>query len=149
MLELCWTLWSTAEEHLRAKELEEQSLYRFKSKTHIIQDSEEEVCARQLKDMFPSYEEFVEEEDESSESVENMDEDDGGGREEGSETYVVGAGALVKFSAEDLQRVANLHLLMYREKVELSSSRAPNSKTMLYELSNYLTTSLGSIPGTY
>lgn len=143
VLELCWILWSGAEEHLRTKELEEQSLYKFRSKTHLIQESEGEVSERQLKEMFPSYEEPLEEE--MSGSMDTMEEDERG-REGELETDVVRDSAIVKFSVEDLQHVASLHLLLYGEKVDWSV-RTPDVRQLSYEISSYLTNSLQNIPG--
>ena len=142
VLELCWTLWSVAEEHLRQKEIEEQSLYKFRTKTHVIQDSEEEVCERQLRDMFPSYEGSME--DELSGGAENMEEDKGR-TEDGLDTDITGAP--LKFSEDEVRHVAHLHLLMYGEVDP--SSRPLDSEKISYELSSCLTNSLGSIPGTY
>ena len=144
VLEQCWSLWSRAEEHLRVREREEQSLYKFRSKTHVVQDTECEENERQLRNLFPSYEESMEEEmgGRGEEMVGDEEE-----KEDGAENGVVGRKEEVaSFCVEDLQHIANLHLLLYGENVEKSVC-PHDSRKMAYRLGSGLTNSLGTIPG--
>ena len=146
LLDHWWSLWSASEAESRAKELEDQSLYRYRSKTHIIQESEEEVSESQLQEMFPVYKEWTEEEDEMSVDKEEK-EGDGQGEEEGdiegsSEATRVGC---LKFSSEELQLVVNIHLKLHA--INSEDLLIKNSKDISYEMGSNLTRLMERIPG--
>ena len=61
VLEQCWSRWSQAAEESRQREREEQSLYKYRQKTHVIEEEEGEVTEEELNRVFPVYE-FMEEE---------------------------------------------------------------------------------------
>ena len=145
VLELCWSLWSKEEEARRTKEREEQSLYQYKTKTHLIEEAETDILEEQLNNFFPSYAEYMEEE---------LGDDDQG-IEDKREPKVVGNDGRemgVKFSVDELERIASLHMLLYAGDATCSPKRSVASKsaTSSYELGSYLMQMmLGIIPGMY
>ena len=143
LLDHWWSLWSASEAENRARELEDQSRYRYRSKTHIIRESKEEVSESQLREMFPVYEEWTEEEDEMSVEKEEKE----GGEEEGddersSEATRVGC---LKFSSEELQLVVNIHLKL--QAINSENLLIKNSKDTSYEIGSNLTRLMERIPG--
>jgi len=141
MLSHWWGVWSVARAESRAREMEEQSLYKYRSKTHVIQESEEEVSESQLREMFPVYEEWTEEEE--------MDvEEDGGGREEEGEAEgspEATHGGCEMFTSEEWQFVVDLHLKLHNG--DAAQLQLKNFRDIAYEIGSSLTRLLERIPG--
>ena len=138
-MEFCWTLWSRSKEEARTKELEDQNLYRYRSKTHLIAESESDALEKQFKNVFPSYTEFMDEE-----YIEEEVKEEVGGSDP------VRDHAVVSFSAEEMMSIASLHLRLYSsEDTEELWRTASNKKPskISYELASQLTVTLGDIPG--
>lgn len=143
LLELCWTSWSKAEEEAKLKELEEQNLYRYRQKSHVIDDGDDDAALEeQLKGVFPDYSGYMEEEscDIEGEGV-------------CSEPSPSTESSAIGFSSEELQSIAGLHLMLYHSQEAATSlggpSRVQTAARMSYDLAGHLAGSLGSIPGAY
>ena len=139
LLDYCWSLWLAAEADQRARNLEEESLYKYRSKTHVIQESEDEVSERQLREMFPSYKELMDEEmsvEEMSESEDEMETEGNAGGDSDS---------AISFNSEELYFIANLHLKLYHmDNIPLQMAA---SRDMSYKLGSSLTRLMEHIPG--
>ena len=162
LLELCWTRWSKAEEEGKLKELEEQNLYRYRQKSHVIDDGGEDMALEeQLKGVFPDYSGYMEED--------SCDLEGGGVCSEPSPSA---DSSTIGFSSDELQCIADLHLMLYHNReasagpprvqaaaslggppqVQTAASlggppRMQTSARMSYDLSSQLTATLESIPG--
>ena len=143
VFEVCWTQWSRAEEEARQKEMEDQSLYRYKAKTHVIDDDDNSV-ERELQRLFPEFHEFLEEGGEgqgTGEDHESMEEE----KRSNPESSGV-ANTAIKFSPEEIQAVVNLHLLLYGDGAFFKPTTTRSAKES-YNLAVYLARPLDSIPG--
>lgn len=142
LLELCWSLWAKAEEAARAKTLEEESLYRYRTKTHHIADeeaAEEEVVVRKL---FPVYDNEFEE---GLDAEGNGDPKAREGMEGGKEAGDGEAGVLCQFSDEEMEDIAKLHLLVFtKDCCHLTKISAQDCG---YSLAAALSNLIGPIPG--
>lgn len=116
-------------------------MYRYRAKTHLIDDGkgEGDGCdpEKQLRSMFPDYGGYLDDEGVCEEGTTE------GGREGESEPD-----KLVWFTAEELQSIANLHLLLYnKEGFHSSGCVGGGSTTGLYNLAGDLMRFLEPIPG--
>lgn len=144
VLQLCWTRWSKAEEQQRLREAEEQNLYRYRAKTHLIDEGEgEDVVEGQLKGVFPDYQDFLEE-----------GEKEGVGGEEGeglceAEAEQSGSvdGEVLGFSAEEMQSIAQLHMSLFGSGAGDSPKPSSTVKKASYILASDVAQLLGPIPG--
>lgn len=146
VLELCWAAWSRAAAESRRKEAEEQNLYKYRQKTHVIEEGEGEQLEQELKRVFPVYEEYMEEEEGSCDVDEGSCDVEGGrdGSVSGAQYSTDG------FSPEELDSIATLHLYLYRKNgsVPLKACGVTSVK-ISYDLAGVLARSVDAIPGVY
>ena len=148
LLELCWSQWAKAEEAARAKAIEEESLYRYKTKTHIITGDEatEEGVVREL---FPIYD-SVFEDGLKEEGGDGEEFGEGSGMEDGAADGTVqgseeGSGVICRFSNEQVEEIASLHLLLFSKGHYRSSGTSADECG--YSLAATLTDVIGPVPG--
>ena len=148
LLDHWWRLWSASEAELRAKEQEEQSLYKYRSKTHVIQESEDDISESQLREMFPVFEDWEDEDGvmamEEDGGVDEVEEEDGSGGKGKMAEEDINA---VTLTSDELQSVANLHQMLYNE--DTLPAVVKSSQDMSYQLGNTLTKMMECIPGKY
>ncbi len=148
LLDHWWRLWSASEAELRAKEKEEQSLYKYRSKTHVIQESEDDISESQLREMFPVFEDWEDEDGvmamEEDGGVDEVEEEDGSGGKGKMAEEDINA---VTLTSDELQSVANLHQMLYNE--DTLPAVVKSSQDMSYQLGNTLTKMMECIPGKY
>lgn len=145
VLEVCWARWSVAVEESRRREIDQQSLYKYRQKTHVIEEGEGKVMEAELKGMFPVYE-FMEEE-----GLEEKPCDAGSGScgvEEDGKPVDRAEVAAIAFSPEELQTISSLHLSLYhREGSVFMGTEGIQSSKLSYELAGFLARSVDAIPG--
>lgn len=142
LLEMCWSLWAKAEEAARAKTMEEESLYRYRTKTHHIADEEAAEEEGAVRELFPVYDSDFEEGLEAE-----------GGGEPGETVEVEGrkevrdgrAEVLCQFSEEEMEEIAKLHMLVFTK--EHSNSTKNLAQDCSYSLAAALANLIGPIPG--
>ncbi len=141
LFEICWTRWSRSEEEARLKEIEDQNLYRYRERTHVIEEDDDESLERELQKLFPDYQNYLEEEEEEG----KKDEED----EERMEEERSGSESLrtIKFSPEEIEAVANLHMLLYGDGKATDSQKSAPSAEESYALAAYLARPLDPVPG--
>ncbi len=148
LLDHWWRLWSASEAELRAKEQEEQSLYKYRSKTHVIQESEDDISESQLREMFPVFEDWEDEDGvmamEEDGRVDEVEEEDGSGGKGKMAEEDINA---VTLTSDELQSVANLHQMLYNE--DTIPAVVKSSQDMSYQLGSTLTKMMECIPGKY
>ena len=141
LLEQCWAVWSSAEQAARARAAEEDSLYRYRTKTHLITGDEEGEGEGVVRQMFPVYD---------CEFEERVEEEGGEGEEEGEmEGDVEGdIGPVCQFSSREMEEVSSLHLLLF---ATTRSHTCPDSCSVAgssrYSLAATLATIAGPTPG--
>lgn len=133
LLELCWTSWRNAEEERRLKEIEEQNLYRYRAKTHVIGDEEgggalEELLGSAIVD----YSGFMEDGEEGETEGEGEGETEGG--VEDTDTDM--AHGVIGFSVDEMQCIAGLHMSLYsdRDLCSVSSASVQSAAKTSYRL---------------
>lgn len=112
---------------------------------------EEESVEEQLRSMFPDYREYREylELEKWAEEGEMTREDDDK-MEEGCCSESSGENTIIDFSSEDIQAIANLHMMLHdrgREMDDLWISPDTKSAKEPYELAALLTRPMDLIPG--
>lgn len=143
VLEQCWTRWARAAEVSRQREKDEQSLYKYRQKTHVIEEEEGEVLEEELKRVFPVYE-FMEGEGERSCDLARGSEGEGKGHDEPKTDN----SAPLEFSLEELQSIASLHMSLHHRGGSVSTgSRSIKSAKLSYDLAGSMARSLDAIPG--
>ncbi len=145
--ELCWSLWRKGEEEAKARELEEQNLYRYRTKEHVVAEPESNVLDEQLKALFPSHAEFMDE-DGSCDPEDASCDLEKAGKEEGS-SDVTGGAAVTRLSQEEVEGVASLHLYMYGASCTeaVSGSAGSRARIVSYQLASSLANTLDHVPG--
>lgn len=135
LLELCGSLWLQCEEKERERAREEESLYRFKTKTHQIAESEDTIEEVQLRTLFPSFEKDF------ADTVEN---------EELSSIYVDNPQqCYVQFTPQEMEQICSLHMWACG-KWYGASYDSPEVKPPLqeaYYLARDVSRMAGSLPG--
>ena len=142
LLEVCWSLWVKAEAAARAKTMEEESLYRYRTKTHHIADDEVAEEEGVVRELFPVYDNEFEEGLEAEGSGEP-----GGtvGVEGRKEVEDDGVGVLCQFSDEEMEGIAKLHMLVFtKDHSTLTKNLAQDCG---YSLAAALASLIGPIPG--
>ena len=151
VLTQCWVQWSRAEEESRRKEQEEQNLYRYRERTHVIEEGEGEVLEEELRRVFPVYSDLMEDEESCDTTGESCDVTGGSHDMADGEVPVTAAGgsATVEFSAEELQCIANLHLCLYHKEggVPMQAPPLAQSAKLSYDMAGSLARSVDAIPG--
>ena len=148
LLELCWSQWVKALEAAQAKAIEEESLYRYRTKTHIITDGEatDEGVLRELFPIYDSvFEDGLKEEGGDSEEFEEGSGIENGvvdGRVQGVEEE---SGVICGFSNEQLEEIASLHLLLFSKGQYRSF--VISADECGYSLAATLTDVIGPVPG--
>ena len=141
LLEQCCLVWSSAEQAARARAAEEDSLYRYRTKTHVITGDEEGEGEGVVRQMFPVYD---------CEFEEGVEEEGGEGEEEGEMEGDVESdiGPVHQFSSREMEEVSSLHLLLF------ATSRSPTrpdscsvAGSSRYSLAATLATIAGPTPG--
>ena len=134
VLEQCWSLWDAAEQTKRAKAIEEDSLYCYRTKTHIVSDDDEGVEEGAVRQMFPVYDcEF-----------ESGKEERGIETKEESEPGEVGD-VVCQLSSEEMEEVSSLHQLLFTRRE--SSQQSSTFLSSKYSLAASLTDIISCIPG--
>jgi midasin len=138
LLEQCWSVWNTSEQLLQAKRAEEDSLYRYRTHKHVIQ--EEEVEEEVVRQMFPVYDSTFEE-GEGDKFETGM-----GGEAEGlremEDTEMV-----CPFTSKEMEEVCDLHLLLFAENTLGDSHRSSGVMSSKYSLAALLADIVSHIPG--
>lgn len=156
MFELCWSEWSRAEEERKEREQDEQNLYRYRTASHVIEEDGETALKKQLVQMFPEYRQYWEEEEEGEGSCDVVEEScDMVEAQKEEEKEVDGGGVVVRFTPEELQSVASLHLLLYggdtadthSDTADASGVTRVESMKMSHDLAAHLAQFLCDIPG--
>jgi hypothetical protein len=142
VLEQCWSRWSLAAEESRQREREEQSLYKYRQKTHVIEEEEGEVSEAEVERFFPTYE-FMEEGEDGEEKSCDQTTGSCDAEEVGKVREPV-----TEFSSDELQSIASLHLSLYNPGTSISAGRASAlSAAMSYDLAGSIAKSIDVIPG--
>ena len=122
LIKSCWTLWNVADQAMRTASAEENSLYRYKTRTHVInaEDSEdvEEGVVRQC---FPLYDSEFEEQTMEAEDEGKMCEDMNGRGDEDMK----GEGDVCQFTSEEMEEVCSLHRLLLATTTSANSPQHP------------------------
>lgn len=132
VLEQCWSLWDAAEQSKRAKAVEEDSLYCYRTKTHVVSDDEgvDEGAVRQI---FPVYDcEF--ESGQVEEGIE-MKEESEPGRDD----------VACQLTSEEMEEVSSLHQLLFAHRE--NSQQISTFLSSKYSLAASLADLIGHIPG--
>lgn len=134
VLEQCWSLWDTAEQTKRAKAAEEDSLYCYRTKTHIVSDDDEGVEEGAVRQIFPVYDcEF-----------------EGGKEERGMEMKEenepgVSGDVVCQLTSEEMEEVSSLHQLLFTHRE--SSQQSSTFLSSKYSLAASLADIISHIPG--
>lgn len=145
VLEHCWLRWSRAAEESRQREREEQSLYRYRQKTHVIEEEEQEVSEEELKRVFPVYDFMEEEEGSHDMGAGSCDLTSGSCDTEGN-----GHEPVVGFTSEETQAIASLHMSLYNREWGISDeSVIAQSAKSSYDLAGSLANLIDTIPGMF
>ena len=157
-LELCWSLWLQADEQARLRVKEEESLYRYKEKTHHISVTEDAAEDEQLNTLFPSYDrefltelEVLDEQDEQ-ESEPSLGEDyDGANQQQPIASLTTTPHETIVFSTEEMDEICSVHLLLYSKSYITQLASLKESSTFpiqdAYHLAGSLYRIASSLPG--
>lgn len=154
-LELCWSLWLQADEQARLRVTEEESLYRYKERTHHISVAEDVAEEEQLSALFPSYDrEFLTElevlDELESESSLGKGCDDANQQQPATSLATSPREAIV-FSSEEMDKICSVHLLLYSKSyiTQLASQKALSTFPVqdAYHLAGNLYKFASSLPG--
>lgn len=139
LLEQCWSLWDAADQTMRAKAVEEESLYCYKTKTHNIGGNEEGEEEESVRQVFPLYDCVFEEGGEGNKQIEGETEDGERGKkeEEGNTSGVC------QFTCEEMEEVSCLHQLLFSQTTHFNSTLL----TSKYSLAASLADIVCHIPG--
>lgn len=114
LLGVCHMLWGLADQRERERAAEEESLYRYRPRTFEVSEREEElVMERQLKELFPSFENDFQGEGENHEN----DHDEQGVTDDSSK--VTSACSLSQFTDDEMQLILSLHLTTFADPSDL------------------------------
>ena len=150
LLDLCGSLWLQCEEKERERAREEESLYRFRTKTHQIAESEDTIEEVQLRTLFPSFEKhFANTEEDFTNTEEN---------EELSSSYVndpqqspsaVDPQQYVQFTSQEMDQICSLHMgacgKWYGASCDTPEVKPPPEEA--YYLARDVSRMAGSLPG--
>ena len=136
----CWQLWTRAEERAKRKSQEEDSLYRYKSKTHLITISETSEEEAQLEVMFPSYDQQFNEDDEIEEDNREEKVMEGICETDGEDQTIV-------FTVSEMEQIVNSHFLLFNKVAAETSFSMPCSPTLLVKSSYSLASRLVALAG--
>lgn len=144
LLELCESLWLQCEEKERERAREEESLYRFKTKTHKIAESEDTIEEVQLRTLFPSFEkDFADtEENEELSSIYVNNPQQPPSSVDPQQYYV-------QFTPQEMEQICSLHMWTCG-KWYGASYDSPEVKPPLqeaYYLARDVSRMAGSLPG--
>ena len=140
LLEHCWSFWNTAEQTMQTKKAEKESLYRYKTNKHTVEEDEgieEEVVRR----MFPVYDSVFEEG--GKDIFEKVMNDEGNGLKNEKEDE----GMVCQFTYEEMEEVSGLHLLLFATNTLGGSHKRNSVLSSKYSLAAFLADIVNCIPG--
>ena len=142
LLELCYSQWTKLEEMAREKAIEEESLYRYRTKTHNIPEEKEED-ERAMEELFPVYDSEFEEEPGVEISEDILDND--ATEEVKEDAEGISSSVLHQFSEKELEEIASLHIFLFArtQYCPVSSNREDKG----YLLAASLADIIGPMPG--
>ena len=154
LLELCWSLWLQADEQARVRAKEEESLYRYKARTHQISMTEDAAEDEQLSALFPSYDrEFFTEidalDEQASDSTLGEHCDIANHQQQIASPISPPHEIIISFSMEEMATICNIHLLMYSKSYKFASQRVPPDFPIqdIYNIASNIYGTASSIPG--
>ena len=146
LLTLCWSLWAEADRQARKKAEEEECLYRYRTKTHQITESEEKIERGQLEFLFPSYDEEF--------SAKNADGDVEMRTEGGTKAVMDESDQhstelnYSQFSREEMEMMCALHLTVHsKSRTHFTYSPSTNTISSSYDVASQLSQLLQCLPG--
>lgn len=144
LLDLCGSLWLQCEEKERERAREEESLYRLRTKTHQIAESEGTIEEVQLRTLFPSFEkDFTNSEE--SEDLSSIPVND-----PQQPPSAVDAQQYVQFTPQEMEQICSLHMWAcgkwYGASYDTHEVKPPLEEA--YYLARDISRMAGSLPGT-
>lgn len=133
LLNELWSVWKRAEASLQLETIEAESLYRWRTREHIIEQTSDNVTDEMLDTVFPSFDSYFTDQME----VEDQQTDT---RDSKSEQHL-------KLESEDSNAVCALHMLLHNKEPFSVSKQPQNTALELYQLCSLWHSKLTFIPG--
>lgn len=139
-----WGVWKKAQDVARKESLEAESLYRWKSREHHIEQLSDSEYGEYIDSLFPS---FDEEFSLTDKPEEKSTQSESPGIDNNDVSLDLGCSNRLSLSDSDVNSICSLHMLLHNKDPLIQLEDVPEPVQELYHLASYCSSCTRAVPG--